>query len=378
MANILVRLVDRIGEGTLSSAEQAYRKAAELSLVFKEQDAVATALLERKKQAEEDKRRAMEEKLSMIKEAVSTEIPEPQEVEPEFHLEREELEVPFLERLANVISDLFSGYAAAPSSFFRNIQEDLYKANILMPASKYVALALGVSVISGLVMGVILSLALASTLGVAGGLMGLVLGGLIGIFVFVFSKIYPRSKIKGRSDSFSRELPFALRHMSTQLTSGSGLLETMRSVSRSDYGVLSEEFKRAILEIERGATIEEAYERMNLRIESPGLKKASRQITSTLRTGGNLANTLKIIAEEVSNEMRMKLKDFIQVLNTFTLMYMFIVVVAPVLITTMVIAMGIAMKGLPLPADVMWLLYAAFLGISIYMSVMVKRFEPKV
>jgi flagellar protein FlaJ len=378
MANIFIRLIDRIGEGTLSSAERAYRKAAELSLVFREQDAAARAMLERKRKADEDKRRAMEEKLFKIKEAVGTEIPEPVEEEPEFRLEREELEVPFVERLANIISDLFSGYAAAPSSFFKNIQEDLYKANILMPASKYVALALGVSVISAVVMAAILSLALASILGAVGGLLGLALGGLIGMFVFVFSKIYPRSKIKGRSDAFSRELPFALRHMATQLTSGSGLLETMRSVSLSDYGVLSEEFKRAILEIERGATIEEAYERMNLRIESAGLKKASRQIISTLRTGGNLANTLKIIAEEVSTEMRMKLKDFIQVLNTFTLIYMFVVVVAPVLITTLVIAMGIAMKGLPLPPDVMWILYMVFFGISVYMSFMVKRFEPKV
>lgn len=376
MANIFIRLIDRIGEGTLNSAERAYKRAAELSLVFKEQDTAARAMLKRKKLAEEEKHRAMEEKLAKIKEAVSTEV-EPTG-ETEFHLEREELKVPFSARLANIISDLFSGYAGAPAAFFKNIQEDLYKANILMPASKYIALAIGVSVISGIVSGVLLSLALASILGAAGGLIGLMLGVLIGLFAFVFSKIYPRSKVKGRSDSFSRELPFALRHMATQLTSGSGLLETMRSVSLSEYGSLSEEFKRAILEIERGATIEEAYERMNLRIESAGLKKASRQIISTLRTGGNLANTLKIIADEISTEMRMKLKDFIQLLNTFSMIFMFVVVVAPVLITTLVIAMGIAMKGLPLPGETMWLLYGAFFGISVYMSFMVKKFEPKV
>jgi flagellar protein FlaJ len=61
--------------------------------------------------------------------------------------------------------------------------------------------------------------------------------------------------VKKRSVSFSRELPFALRHMATQLASGSGLLETMRSISVSDYGVVSEEFRRAILEIERGSSI---------------------------------------------------------------------------------------------------------------------------
>jgi flagellar protein FlaJ len=375
--NPLLRLVDKLGEFTLTEAERAYRRAAELTLVFKEQDEAAKALLERKRIEEEEKKRALEERLSKIKEAVSFEV-ETGEEEPEMLLEREDLELPFSARLINFISDLFSGYSKTPSSFFKNIQEDLYKANILMPAAKYIAFSFGVSIIVGIGGGLLFSILLGSIMGNIGWLLGLVLGFPVFLFVLMFARMYPRSKVKSRSDAFSRELPIALRHMATQLTSGSGLLETMRSVSRSEYGVLSEEFKRAIMEIERGATVEEAYERMNLRIDSAGLKKASRQIISTLRTGGNLANTLKIIADEIATEMRMKLKDFIQLLNTFSMMYMFVVVVAPVLITTLIIAMGIATQGLPMPPETMWILYLAFFGISVYMSIMVKRFEPKV
>jgi len=376
MVNVLMRLIDRVGEGTLTQAERTYRRAAELSLVFKEQDEVARTLLDKKKQEELDRKREMEERLSMIKDAVSFEVDTKEKTEEE--LVREELEVAFTARLVNIISDLFSGYTKGPSSFFKNIQEDLYKANIIMPASKYIALSVGVSVISAVVAGILFSVLLTLLIGVSGTVLGLIMGVPVFFLVLVIAKSRPKSKVKGRSDQFSREMPFALRHMATQLTSGSGLLETMRSVSNSDYGVLSEEFQRAIMEIERGATVEESFERMNLRIESPGLKKASRQIISTLRTGGNLANTLKIIAEETAREMRMKLKDYIQILNTFTLMFMFGAVIAPVLITTLVIAMGIAMGGLPMPPELMWILYFAFFGASLYMSFMVKRFEPKV
>ena len=360
----------------MTQAERTYRRAAELSLVFKEQDEVARTLLDKKKQEELDRKREMEERLSMIKDAVSFEVDTKEKTEEE--LVREELEVAFTARLVNIISDLFSGYTKGPSSFFKNIQEDLYKANIIMPASKYIALSVGVSVISAVVAGILFSVLLTLLIGVSGTVLGLIMGVPVFFLVLVIAKSRPKSKVKGRSDQFSREMPFALRHMATQLTSGSGLLETMRSVSNSDYGVLSEEFQRAIMEIERGATVEESFERMNLRIESPGLKKASRQIISTLRTGGNLANTLKIIAEETAREMRMKLKDYIQILNTFTLMFMFGAVIAPVLITTLVIAMGIAMGGLPMPPELMWILYFAFFGASLYMSFMVKRFEPKV
>lgn len=374
--NIVLRVVDGVGSIAVSGAEAAHRRVLELSTALKEQDEAARKLLERRKIEDEEKKRLMEEKLSRIKEAVILEDEYKEEVE--FEVERKELEVPFSERFINIISDLFAGYTKGPGAFFANIQEELYKANILMPASKYIAFSIGISAIIAVFAGIIISIILASTIGTSGGLIGLVLAIPVFLVALIIAKIYPRTKVRGRSDAFSRELPFALRHMATQLTSGSGLLETMRSVSLSDYGVLSEEFRRAILEIERGATIEDAYERMNLRIDSPGLKKTSRQITSTLRTGGNLANTLKIIAEDVSTEMRMKLKDFVQTLNMFGMMFMFIVVVAPVLMTTLVIAMGISMGALAVGPDIMAMLYLTFFGMGTYMAFMIKRFEPKV
>ncbi|RLG58307.1 MAG: type II secretion system F family protein [Candidatus Hydrothermarchaeota archaeon] len=379
MANVIVRLIDKIGEMTLSKAELAYKRAKEISLALNEQEEAAKTLLERKKKKKGEKIREIEERLEKLREAVALPVEEKREEMEEIDalpLEREELKVPFKVRLINIISEPFSGFSAR--GMFKNIQEDLYRANILMPASRYAALAVGIAFIAGVGSGLLFSILLGKLLGLSWGLLGFVLGFPIFGFVLVFAKIYPKSKVKKRSEAFSRELPFALRHMATQLTAGSGLLETMRSVAASDYGVLSEEFRRAIHEIERGATLEEALERMNLRVDSPGMKKATRQIISTLKTGGNLAKTLKMIAEETATEMRMKLKDFIQTLNTFSLMYMFIVVVAPVLITILIIAMSIATKNMIVPPLMMMILYLLFLFVSFYMAFMIKRFEPKV
>ncbi|MEE8358713.1 MAG: type II secretion system F family protein [Candidatus Hydrothermarchaeales archaeon] len=373
--NVILKLIDKIGFKALDGATAARRRIAEVSTALREQEEAVTSLREKQASEKDERKRAMEEKLSAIKESVSIGV---ESGEERVDIKRDELEVPFSIRLTNFISDLASGPAQGFGSFFGNIQEDLYRANIIMPAKKYIALSIGISAIVAGVIGIVGAILLSTMMGGLGLIVGLFIAVPVFFIGLVIAKSKPRSKIKVRSDSFGRELPFALRHMATQLTSGSGLLETMRSVSESGYGVLSEEFKRAILEVERGATIEESFERMNLRINSEGLKKVSRQIISTIRTGGNLANTLKVMAGEISMEMRMKLKDYIQILNTFTLMYMFVVVVAPVLITTMVIAMGIAMGGLPIPADVMWALYLTFFGIGIYMSIMIKRFEPKV
>jgi len=373
--NILLRIIDRIGFVALDGAAAARRRVQDVSTALAEQDNVARSILDKRREEETARKKEMKEKLSKIKDSVAVEAPSGPE---DFEFEREELKVPFSVRISNLIVDRFSKYASRSTNFFGNIQEDLYKANIIMPVSRYVALSMGVSVIAAIGSSLLFSFLFGLFMGPAMAFIGLVLGVPVFFVSMIVAKSYPSSQVKGRSDNFGRALPFALKHMATQLVSGSGLLETMRSVGRSDYGVLSEEFRRAILEIDRGASVEEAFERMNLRIESEGLIKTSRQIASTLRTGGNLADTLKIISEEISMDMRMKLKDFIETLNMFGMMFMFIVIVAPVLMTTLVVAMGIAMSGLPIPASVMWMLYATFFGIGVFMAIMIKRMEPRV
>ncbi len=147
MANIILRFVDWVGEGTLDRAEWSYRKALELSVALKEQDEMVRVLLGKKRAREEERRKALEEKLSKIMEAVRTEAGKEVE-EIDFGVRKEVLKAQFFERLANVISDKFLNYSKKIESFFVNIQEDLYRANIIMPASKYISLSVGISALA--------------------------------------------------------------------------------------------------------------------------------------------------------------------------------------------------------------------------------------
>ena len=243
MSNILIRLIEKIGEKTVTGAEVTLKRAKEVSMALQEQDDAARAIMERRVREKEERKKLIEDKLMKLKEEVTYEdLPE----EDGLNLisEREELKIPFSVRVATIISDFFSKYSSMPGSFFKNIQEDLYRANIIMPASKYVGLAIGISVILAIISGILVSVVGGLMLGSIGTLLGFVIGPILGMFAFMYSRIYPRKKVKARSDDFSRELPFALRHMATMLSSGSGLLETMRSISNSEYGVLRSEERR--------------------------------------------------------------------------------------------------------------------------------------
>jgi flagellar protein FlaJ len=166
--------------------------------------------------------------------------------------------------------------------------------------------------------------------------------------------------------------------MATELRAGLGLHESMRSVALSGYGPLSEEFARTLEEIKYGETTENALIDMSERINSEGLKRAIYQITRTLSSGGDLSRTLNVIAEDTAYEMRMKLKDYAQKLNSFTMIYMFVAILGPVILMIMLIAASTVM-GPMIPPIVLLVLYLFLFPLIVgFMAFMIKRLEPQI
>lgn len=142
--------------------------------------------------------------------------------------------------------------------------------------------------------------------------LAILLLGLIGLFLIFY---FPEMEKKKKYSEISRELPYALRHMVTELKSGKGLHDTLNSIAIHEYGALSEEFSRVLEEIKYGENTETSLINMSKRVSSNGLDRTVQQIIGTLRTGGNLSNTLNIIAEDITHDLQMALKDYSQKLN---------------------------------------------------------------
>lgn len=194
----------------------------------------------------------------------------------------------------------------------------------------------------------------------------------------VILTVAPKLQKGKKSTEASRQLPFALRQMATELRAGLGLHDSMRSVALSGYGALSEEFARALEEIRYGESTENALREMCNRVDSEGLDRAVYQITRTLESGGDLAKTLSIIAEDVAYEMRMKLRDYSQKLNSFTMIYMFLAILGPVIFLVMLLAAATIMEGSVLPPIAILLLYLFLFPLIVgFMAFMIKRLEPK-
>lgn len=201
---------------------------------------------------------------------------------------------------------------------------------------------------------------------------------LISIILVVVTIIQmPKIKLQNNTLYFSRELPYALRQLSTELKSGKSLFNALESVVNADYGVLSSEFSRTLKEIKYGENTEDAFIHLENRIKSEALSRVIREILSTLRIGGNLANSLSIIAEDINFEMRMKLKDYAQRLNAFIMIYTFIAILAPVVLLTLLLAASTVLGDF-VPGDLLLVLYGLFFPmLIIFLGFMIKKLEPR-
>ena len=196
------------------------------------------------------------------------------------------------------------------------------------------------------------------------------------LYLFVFS--YPKLKREHGYSDINQELPYALRHMGTELKSGKGLHDSMITIRNADYGSLSMEFTRVLEEVKYGKPMEESLLEMSARIKSEGLSRAIQQIVGTLRVGGNLAGSLDIIAQDITFDMQIKLKEYSQKLNSFILIYTFIAILVPVIGLIMLMA-GSTVMGDVISGSLLLMIYGVFFpSLVMFMGVLIKKLEPKI
>lgn len=196
--------------------------------------------------------------------------------------------------------------------------------------------------------------------------------------VIYFIKHFEDIQKKNKYLQISKELPFVLRHMATELRSGKGLNDTLISIVNSDYTVLSGEFNRLIQEVKYGKSFDDALIDMGDRINSKGFRRVVFQIISANKVGANLSNSLSIIAEDISFDMRIKFKDYAQKLNGFIMIYSFLLILAPVVLLIMLIGASTVL-GDVFPSNVLYLIYCLlFPMIILFMAFLVKKLEPKI
>ncbi len=199
----------------------------------------------------------------------------------------------------------------------------------------------------------------------------------IGFVAFFYVMVYPRIIITKKVRELERNLLFALRHLLIQVRSGITLFDSMVSVSRAGYGLVSEEFNDAVRKISTGSMDVTALEELALRNPSIYFRRSLWQITNALRAGADIAGTLESIINNLSNEQRIMVRKYGSQLNPLAFMYMMFGIIVPSLGISLMISLS-SFTGLAIDPIYFWGIIAFLVIFKFNFIGIVKSKRPSV
>jgi pilus assembly protein TadC len=275
--------------------------------------------------------------------------------------------------ILNPLSNLFMKL-----QFTKKISFYMYSANMNYSLTQYIAISIATAFLmffigTGLIAGILYFMKQQLLLAPIGGIVFF-------FFTLIIMFFIPKSKAQKRGNEISVELPFALRHMATNLKSGMGLYKTIQTIACSDYGALSDEFARTITEVEEGTDTRDALAHLAARTQSEPLRNALLHINRALKTGGNLSNAMNEIAQDVSFELRMSIQEFSEKTNFFGVIFIVGAIVAPV---TIALLSGIAnaplgIKMVSVPPELTLVFFCIIMPLMLgFLVLYLKMIQPK-
>ena len=122
----------------------------------------------------------------------------------------------------------------------------------------------------------------------------------------VFASLYVQFKAKRRMKQFTNQLGDAIAMMSNAIKSGFTFQQAMDIVAKEIKGPISEEFVRALNEIQLGVTLEEALEGICQRIKDDDFEMVAMSVVIQRQVGGNLSQILDTVGETIRERIKLK------------------------------------------------------------------------
>lgn len=156
------------------------------------------------------------------------------------------------------------------------------------------------------------------------------------ILMLIVFIVYPRILVRKSVEAVDRDLVYALKDMLIQISSGVSLFEAMKNVSNSEHGLVSQEFRLVVQDINAGEAQDIALEKLAVRTESEFMKKTIWQIVIALRSGASIQGTVKNLVDNMRQYQSAKVKSYTQEMNLWILLYLIVAIAIPSLGATLI------------------------------------------
>lgn len=165
-------------------------------------------------------------------------------------------------------------------------------------------------------------------------LVGLGFGILVGLFTFGLQQAYPFLYQTRRQKNIERNLLPALEDMIVQLNAGVPLFSILVNISSSDYGELSNEFKKAVKKMNAGVPQTEVLDELGKNNPSIYFRRTLWQLSNGMKAGSDIAIVIKESMKSLNQEQVLQIQTYGNKLNPLIMFYMLISVILPALSVT--------------------------------------------
>lgn len=128
------------------------------------------------------------------------------------------------------------------------------------------------------------------------------------IFGFFFPDILFFSKYKLYRNTLENDLLQAIIIMNNAFKSGRSIRQAIDLVTRELQGPMAEEFKKMLLELDFGLSVEETFRRFSTRVELEEVAYLTASLSILNRTGGNIIQVFSSIEKSLFNKKKLKLE----------------------------------------------------------------------
>ncbi len=275
--------------------------------------------------------------------------------------------------------NLFKPLAKVMKNGFPDLDLELKRAEIDLPVDEYLATGIFFSLYNFVIFfgGLLYLLWLLNMMTEQMILIFFLASFAFSFFGMMYILSYPKISVKKKSEDLDRNLISGIRHLLIKVRSGVPLYEALIGVSQEDYGAVSSEIKKAVKQMQAGASEASALDEVAKLNPSTYFRRTIWQITNAMRSGSDISSTLSAIEENAINEQKIKISQYGAEMNPFAVVYMMMSVILPTLGITFLIIIG-SFLGLVFP-DFLFYMILLFLAVFQYMFIgIIKSRRPAI
>src|ERR1700682_4402537 len=177
-----------------------------------------------------------------------------------------------------------------------SVAEQLQRAELKLRTSEFLMIQLGTNALFVLLALFRFGLPL-------GGLIQMILFGIIG---YLLPGFYVKYRVNKRLKAFNNQLGDTLTLLSNAIKAGYSFAQAIDTVAKNAVPPISDEFGRAVREMNLGGSPDEALQNITKRVESPDFDLVATAYSIHRTVGGNLAEILDNISYTIRERVRSK------------------------------------------------------------------------